>query len=117
VVDGNTPAWIDSRDFVAHLYPLRRADVNVRVLDGETVVLDRSLRRVHQLNATASLVWAHCDGRSGVKDIATRLVREFDVDRTTAERDAADAVRQLAQAGLLQERPHPSLATDTVQGE
>jgi hypothetical protein len=114
-VDG--PAWIDSREIVAHLYPLRRADVNVRVLDGETVVLDRRLRRIHQLNATASFVWRLCDGSRGVKDIATDLLGDFDVDRATAERDTADAVRQLARAGLLQDRSQASLATDTVRGD
>jgi hypothetical protein len=94
---------------------LRRADVNARVVEGETVVLDRSRRQIHRLNATASFVWASCDGRRGVKDIAARLVDAFEVDVATAERDTADALRQLARAGLLQERSKPSLATDAVQ--
>lgn len=92
---------------MAHLYPLRRADVNVRTVGDETVVLDRQRRRIHQLNATASFVWLRCDGQHGVNDIAARLVDDFDVDPAIAERDAADTVRQLAEAGLLQERAAP----------
>jgi hypothetical protein len=83
--------------------------VNVREIDGETVVLDRRLRRIHQLNTTASFVWQLCDGRHAVDDIAMGLVDDFEVDAVTAERDAAAAVQQLDEVGLLQERSAPPL--------
>ena len=85
------------------VYPLRRRNVNVRVLDGETVVLDRPRRRIHQLNVTASHVWARCDGRHSVREIAEDLADAFDVDRHVAERDAAALLEQLASAGLLED--------------
>ena len=86
-----------------HVYPLRRADVNVRIVDGETVVLDLRLNRVHQLNATASQVWERCDGRHDVDEIATHLVGSFEVDEATARSDAAATIEQLAGVGLLQD--------------
>jgi hypothetical protein len=102
---------------VAHVYPLRRADVNVRVVDGETVVLDRRLRQVHQLNVTASHVWERCDGRHAVTDIAEDLVEAFDVDAETAERDAAATVEQLARVGLLQQHLTSAGALPAVRVE
>jgi hypothetical protein len=100
---------------VSDLYPRRRTDVNVRVVEGETVVLDRRLRRIHQLNATASYVWERCDGRRPVTDIAADLVRDFDVDPAIAERDAAATVEQFARAGLLQDQLSPPLLTGPPQ--
>jgi hypothetical protein len=82
---------------------LRRRNVNVRVLDGETVVLDRRRRRIHQLNVTASHVWARCDGRHSVREIAEDLAGAFEVDRPIAERDTAALLEQLARAGLLED--------------
>ena len=90
---------------MASVYPLRRRNVNVRTLDGETVVLDRRRRRIHQLNVTASHVWARCDGRHTLSDIADELAGAFDVDRGTAARDAVALLQQLAGAGLLEEIP------------
>jgi coenzyme PQQ synthesis protein D (PqqD) len=85
--------------------------VNVRTVGAETVVLDRRRRRIHQLNPTASFVWQRCDGRHAVGDIAALLVDGFDVDLATAEQDTTAMVRQLAQAGLLQDDPAHSLPT------
>ena len=85
------------------VYPLRRRHVNVRTLDGEMVVLDRRRRLIHQMNVTASHVWARCDGRHSVREIAEDLAAAFDVDRPTAERDAVALLEQLARAGLLED--------------
>jgi len=49
----------------------------------------------------ASRIWQLCDGRHAVRDIAARLVEEFDVDLPTAERDAAEFVREMLDGGLL----------------
>ena len=89
--------------------------MNVRAVGGETVVLDRRRRRIHQLNATASFVWQRCDGRHAVNDIAALLVDDYDVDPVIAEKDAADTVRQFAEAGLLQERAANPLPTPALE--
>jgi hypothetical protein len=100
---------------VSDLYPRRRADVNVRVIEGDTLVLDRRLRQIHQLNATASFVWDRCDGQHAVTEIAAALAGDFEVDPEIAERDAAATVRQFAQAGLLQDHDCPTLQAGPAQ--
>jgi Coenzyme PQQ synthesis protein D (PqqD) len=83
-------------------HPQRRADVNVRIVDGEVVVLDRRSDLIHQLNPTASYIWDRCDGRSTVAEIASQLAAAFDVDAKTAIQDVATAVMQLHSRGLLE---------------
>ncbi len=85
-----------------YYYPKRRSDVNVRVLDGETVVLDRQGAMIHQLNRTASYIWEKCDGQSTLAEIENQMAEAFDVDRKTAAKDLAAILWQLRQLNLLE---------------
>jgi hypothetical protein len=82
--------------------PKRRADVNVRSVDGEVVVLDRQSDLIHQLNPTASYIWNRCDGQASVAEIANQLATTFEIDVNTAVQDVATTVMQLHSLGLLQ---------------
>jgi hypothetical protein len=81
--------------------PKRRSDLNVRMVDGETIVLDRSGGFVHQLNQTASYIWECCDGTSTIVAMITQLAEEFDVALETAETDVVLVIDQLQQLNLL----------------
>lgn len=83
-------------------HPKRRVDVNVRMVDGEVVVLDRQSDLIHQLNHTASYIWDRCDGQSTVAEIANQLAAAFQVDADTAVQDVATTIRQLQSLGLLE---------------
>ena len=83
-------------------HPKRRVDVNVRMVDGEVVVLDRQSDLIHQLNHTASYIWDRCDGQSTVAEIANQLAAAFHVDVHTAVQDVATTIRQLHSLGLLE---------------
>ena len=83
-------------------HPKRRVDVNVRMVDGEVVVLDRQSDLIHQLNHTASYIWDRCDGQSTVAEIANQLAEAFHVDADTAVQDVAITIGQLQSLGLLE---------------
>jgi hypothetical protein len=76
--------------------------VNVRVIDGATVVLDRRSSRIHQLNESATLIWDLCDGRHVPAQIVQQLQAAYDLDATTAELDVKKTVRQLKGLGLFE---------------
>lgn len=82
--------------------PKRRTDIIVRVVDGETVVLDRQKGLIHQLNQTASYIWDQCNGTSTLEAIAARFSEAFAVDLKTATEDVTATVLQLQQLQLLE---------------
>lgn len=81
--------------------PLARTDnLIVRALPDETLVYDLDNNKAHCLNATAALVWQHCDGRTSVYDLAARLTS--DAQPTQAhEQMVWLALKQLAKDRLL----------------
>ena len=82
-------------------YPMRRSDLSVRMIEGETVILDRHRKLIHQLNQTASYIWGRCDGRSTVAEIARELAGAFHINVDSAARDTASVVRELERMGLI----------------
>ena len=83
-------------------HPKRRSDVSARLVDGETVVLDRQADMVHQLNQTASFIWHQCDGQRTTREIVDQVVAAFDVDPDTAEASVKAALQQFERLGLLE---------------
>jgi len=81
--------------------PQRRSDLTVRIVDGETVVLDRRNGLIHQLNRTASFVWERCDGSYTTDELANRLVGAFEVDIQTAANNVTKLIEQLQKLDLL----------------
>ena len=83
------------------MYPKPRPDLKARVVDGETVLLDRAGGRVHQLNATASFVWSRLDGRASPHEVAAAVAEAFDVEPQTAVRDVDALLDQFRALHLL----------------
>jgi len=81
--------------------PKRRTDLRTRVMEGETVVLDRREEFVHQFNKTAGFIWDLCDGRRTAEEIAGELCEAFAVDAPTAHRDVLAVIERLEKAKLL----------------
>jgi hypothetical protein len=81
--------------------PKRRDDLSVRSVDGEVIVLDRSLSQVHQLNATASFVWERCDSHHTAEEIAAAMLDAFEIDIDVARDAVAMALHQFDRLGLL----------------
>jgi hypothetical protein len=88
--------------------PLRDPDVEWSELAGEVVLLAGDGE--HDLNEVGSRIWQLCDGTRTVRQIAARVVGEFDVDPRTAERDAVEFVEALFRDGLLVHAPDGAAA-------
>src|SRR6266852_8658234 len=86
------------------IQPLPKARRNQLVrkeLGGEMLVYDRNNDEAHCLNATAARVWAHCDGRTTVAEMAQLL--EDEMKTPVADEVVWFALEQLRKARLLQE--------------
>jgi hypothetical protein len=74
-------------------------------LPDETLVYDRLRHKAHCLNATASLVWRHCDGQTSIVDLARIVTGETGSSATIEV--VTLALEQLANRHLLDEAPAP----------
>ena len=90
-------------------YPKRRTDVNSRVVEEETVVLDRHHEVIHQLNLTATYIWERCDGQASIEAIAAQLAETFDVEYETALNDVVRVMRDFHHLQLLEVVPQQPL--------
>lgn len=86
--------------------PRRRTDCLQRRLEEEIVIYDPERHIGHCLNSTAAAVWAICDGKHSIAQIATELSQELSaqVDQSVVQL----ALRQLENAHLLVEPKMPA---------
>jgi hypothetical protein len=82
-------------------YPQRRLNLVCRIIEGETVILNREAGVLHRLNPTASFIWECCDGTTDVDDIVTRVANAYDVDFVTCRKDVSEIVAKLESLNLL----------------
>jgi hypothetical protein len=80
----------------------RTERLTVSELADETLVYDHDRQRAHCLNATAALVWRHCDGQTSVEQLAALLPQG-----EGAEAVVRLALDQLSRRGLLVEKVAP----------
>lgn len=79
----------------------RRDGLLVREVGGEVLVLDAEADRVHQLNASASLIWRLHEVGVDAAEIASALAIEFDLDKHTAYTDVKVALEQFRALKLI----------------
>lgn len=84
------------------MLPSQVSHVSVKEIDGQTLVLDRSRDKLHELNTTAGYIWRCCDGKTTVAEIVSAIAREFDVDAGAVERDVADILGKLTEMRLIE---------------
>ncbi len=88
------------------MFPRARKDrLTIHELPDETLVYDLDCRKAHCLNATAALVWRHCDGNTSLDELARLVGRQIEVPR--ANEVVALALEQLTRRHLLEEAPAP----------
>ena len=77
----------------------RTNELIIRELPDELLVYDLAHDKAHCLNKTAALIWRHCDGRTGVSELARLLSR--DTDAPVDEQIVLFALKQLSRDNLL----------------
>ena len=79
----------------------RQQSLIIKTLPDEVLVYDLDADKAHCLNRTAAFVWANCDGRKNVSEIARLLREEFQAP--VDEKVVWLALEQLEKFNLLQE--------------
>ena len=90
-------------------YSYKKVDnVATRRVGGETLLVPISgklahLQHVFVLDAVGEHIWAQIDGERDVSAIAQTVPENFEVEPEQATSDCEDYLRELLEAGLLQE--------------
>ena len=59
--------------------PIRKSDITVKDIGGETLLYGSDQKILHVLNATAKLIWDLCDGEHSLAEIEQALRSNFSV--------------------------------------
>lgn len=81
--------------------PRQAASAYTVEMDGDAVVLDEELNRLHLLNASAALVWTCCDGTGTIGEIAHDLAVVANLPNADMLADVLALARTLGAEGLL----------------
>jgi hypothetical protein len=79
----------------------RDARLPFQEIQGQAVVVVPARRELHQLDETATFLWAALAKESTVADLAAALCGEFEVDEKTAEKDVKGFLAALEEKGLV----------------
>jgi hypothetical protein len=97
---------VRAADIDVSFTPRRAASAFTVELDGEAVLLDEDLNRLHHLNVTATVVWSCFDGSGSIGEIAHDLAAAFDSPPETMTADVLTLARVLGAQGLLADVDH-----------
>jgi hypothetical protein len=85
--------------------PVRRADVEWVVLDGEAVLYDPSAHTLHRLNAGAAAVWTACDGTASQGQITRTIEDAYPGSEGVIARDVPAVIESFRRSSLLEQSP------------
>ena len=86
---------------------IRSQSVVARVVAGETLIVPvrarvGDLASIYSFNGTGTLIWKLLESPKTVSEIATIVVREYEVEPAQAERDVTNFVNEMKAAGLVE---------------
>ena len=83
-------------------YLARSSRIAARKLGGEMVIMSAEDSSLYTLNEVGTVIWEAADGRTPLAEIIERVVcAKFDVDPSTALRDAEEFVEALTKHKIL----------------
>lgn len=78
------------------------ADVLVRELDGESVILNLKSERYFGLDEVGTRIWAALSMSESIQSAYEMLLSEYDVDGEQLRRDMQDLVEKMVEHGLVE---------------
>lgn len=81
--------------------PTLHPQVAMEVIEGESIVLDRTHQRVHHLNEVATFIVGCCTGHRTEAEIVAAVVDRFEVDDAVARSDTRDLLARLRDLDIL----------------
>ncbi len=87
-------------DFLEKVYNKKSDSIVSRKIGDEFILVPikqdvGDLESIYTLNETAARIWELIDGKIKVRDIKERIVQEFEITPTEAERDLIEHLQQL----------------------
>ena len=76
-------------------------EVLAQELDGETVLLDLASESFFGLDEVSTRVWQLLLEGKGRAEVIDVLLQEYEVERNVLEKDVADLLTRLGEAGLI----------------
>jgi len=76
-------------------------DVEAKIIDDETLILEPESGGFFRLNETGTEVWKNTNGKTKIKDIARKISKDFDVKENIALKDVVNLVKQLKKNKLI----------------
>lgn len=69
--------------------------ITAQAVEDETLLLDVAGNNIHQLNATASLVWDNCNGDTDEEQLVRIMLEHYTVEPAIARTDVRNILNQL----------------------
>ena len=79
-----------------------RDDLGVEQIEDDLVILDKRNQKVHQLNSTASAIWASIEKGRESECIVQEIVANFDISPEVASQDVTRILDEFCALGLLE---------------
>lgn len=85
----------------ANQKPVICDNLNVKNIDGETVILNRSTDQIHTLNTTASFIWNMLEQQSDFDSIMKQLTESYEITLDAASTDLQSILNELSELNLI----------------
>jgi hypothetical protein len=82
--------------------PVRRPDITIQHLAGETLLQDHRRGLVHVVNASAARIWALIDGQNTLDQIAGDLAGQYAADRERVRADVEAVMATFRELELIE---------------
>ena len=79
-----------------------REDLGIERIEDDLLILDKRNQKVHQLNTTASSIWANVIAGKETEGIVREIVETSDISLEVATQDVTRILNELCALGLLE---------------